>query len=73
MLLADDRRMIKNAMQKDWNIEMEDDSLTQCVRRFGVPMPERAGEGERHASPPCSSLHILPFYTDGLRPRYRIT
>lgn len=54
--------MIKNVMQKDWNVEMEDDTLTQCVRRFGVPMTERAGEGERHVSSSFIPLSFYHFY-----------
>lgn len=48
--LVDDRRMIRAPMLRDWGIAPPSDpsssSLTQCVRRFGVPHPSTPHKGE---------------------------
>ena len=37
--------MLRDEIRNDWNLEMEDGGLTQCVRRFGVGVGN-GGEGE---------------------------
>lgn len=47
MAIADDRRMLRAPMIRDWRVEPDSSGFTQCVRRFGVPKEDGTGEVSR--------------------------